>query len=121
MVYNITLMSTDGLGSGEKIYTALGAGEGVMPSGPLEGVPLNVPRSNPNWTLSENMGHLTSDFSDENEIQQLIDESFAEAERTGGTYVPNEVLKVFYDRAKQADTPDNNPAVTAAFETYYVI
>jgi hypothetical protein len=121
MVYNITLMTVNRLGTGEHIYNALQAGEGVVPSGPLQGVPLNVPRSNPNWTLPESMGHLTADFSDETEIKQMIDQSFAEAERTGGTYVPDDIMEAFYDRAKQSDAFDHSPSATAAFETYYVI
>lgn len=110
-------MTGEILGGGDVIYAALEHGADVVPDGPLKGLPLHVPRANPEWVLPESYRHVTNDFTDDEEISLLVAKSYEETQKTGAIFVPSEIFDLFYERAKQ----DENGGSTAAFEVSYVI
>jgi hypothetical protein len=121
-------MSESQLGSGENIYAALEAGYGVVPEGPLEGVPLHAPRLDPNWHLPKNEYHIAAPWSDTDAIKQHIDASLAEAKRTGGTDIPQDIFERLYARSQVISSdnlssvrPKNSAAAAGAYDSSYVI
>lgn len=114
-------MTKEILGSGEIIYAALESGQRTVPHGALAGLPLHVPRENPEWTLPETYGHISNTFADDDEIRACVEAAFAETQQSGALYVPDEIFDLYYEKAKTATPGEPEVVSRAAFEASYVI